>query len=179
MFGFFVGTVCLIALFVVLKRGRRWGHGGRCGHGYGGWHGHHGHHGWGPPGAHEGDERPRPGGRWSRYGLRWLFERLDTTPGQEKVISEAAEEVFTAVRAARGEVGDTRKDLGRAVAADDLDLDAIGSAWARQDEKLATVREAVTGALAKVHDALDERQRKELARILGEGGFRGFGPYRA
>src|SRR5215475_12529685 len=77
MFGFIIGTVCLIALLKVLRRGYGygWSHGcGPCGAGYDG--SHHGRFG---------------GGFGRRWMLRWLFERLETTPGQERVILQAIE----------------------------------------------------------------------------------------
>ena len=78
MFGFVIGFASLVGLISVLRKGRCAGrfHGGDCGHHH---HHHHGHGG--PP--------------WARHGRgphRWmhrLFERLDTTPGQEKEIRAA------------------------------------------------------------------------------------------
>ncbi|HEY3496143.1 MAG TPA: hypothetical protein VGK73_15700, partial [Polyangiaceae bacterium] len=60
MFGFLFGSICLIGLFVVISRSRRWHGFGRHRHGY--------RHGFGP-----------------RAALHGLLERLDTGPGQEKV----------------------------------------------------------------------------------------------
>jgi len=65
MFGFIVGAACLFGLVRVLRHAR---------------HGHFGHHG--PFGRFRGGFGPR-------MMLRGLFERLDTTPGQEKVIAAA------------------------------------------------------------------------------------------
>src|ERR1700716_2737094 len=92
MFGFFLGTICLIALIGVI-RGRWWG---------GGWHGpaywryggygRYSHHG-------------RGGGRNWRWGmLRNVFERLDTTPGQEKAILAAAADLREPGERARGDL---------------------------------------------------------------------------
>jgi hypothetical protein len=52
--------------------------------------------------------------------------------------------------------------------------------FARHDTTLETLRKAGMGALAKVHDALDERQRARLADMIesGPGYFRGpFAPH--
>lgn len=182
MLGFLIGTACLIGLVKVVRYGR---HGGACGgrgwHGHHGWHGGHGgwhgHHrgGWGGWGARGG------GGFW----LRGLFERLDTTPGQEKVIKQAVDEVMAATSAARGELEATRRDVAAALRGGIVDETQMGELFARHDEKLREVRKAFVGALAKVNDALDEDQRKKLADLLerGLGGrFGGFagggGPYR-
>lgn len=190
MFGFFIGTVCLVALVVMFVRHRRqmYGYGG-CGYGRGwgrgwggGWHGHH-HGGWGG-----GFVR---GGGFERFFLRGLFQRLETTPGQEKVIVKAVDDVRNAMRDARGEVDRTREDVKNAFGADNLDENALAGAFIRQDDEIAKVRKAVVGALAEVHAALDERQRRELADIIANfprshvgGRWRGHaesegGPYRA
>ena len=75
MFGFVLGTACLVGLGLMARRRRRWyaraygydhgcGYGSGCGGGWQGrhgWYGHHGHHGHGPWGGyHEPD-----GGGWA------------------------------------------------------------------------------------------------------------------
>src|SRR5689334_19084192 len=105
MFGIIFGTACLIGLFKVARAGRCGGYGyagygghefgGGCGGGWGrrmhgGWHGHHHHR----------------GGGWGRMGsrgpLRYVFARLQTTPGQEKVISEEVEHVMQELQKVKG-----------------------------------------------------------------------------
>jgi Spy/CpxP family protein refolding chaperone len=199
MLGFVVGSVCLIALFKMHHRRRMWayhmmGHGpfeGHHGHGPfgrgpfgggpfargpfgGGFGGHHGFGG-GPFGG-----GPFGGGRRGLYGL---FSALDATPAQEKVILSAIDEVKQAARESRGELRHSREDLARAFRADSFDAEVMGNAFARHDEHLERMRKAVTGALARIHDALDEKQRAQLAEWLdskgGLGSFAGgFGPYR-
>ncbi|UJR84800.1 Hypothetical protein I5071_68790 [Sandaracinus amylolyticus] len=174
MLGFLVGTACLIGLVKVARGG------GGCGRGFGhhhrGWH-HHGHHGWGG-----GWQRGGWGGGW----MRGLFERLDTSPGQEKVIKQAVEEIFGATRSLRTELDDTRRDIAAALRAGIVDEVQMGELFARHDEKLREVRKAMVGAFARVSDALDETQRKQLADLIerglagGGGGWGRFGggPYR-
>jgi uncharacterized membrane protein len=184
MLGFVVGSVCLIALFKMRHMRRMaWAHGhgyGRCGgrfeedgdeRGFRG----HGPFGHGPFGRSGGPF----GGR--RRGLYRLFEALDATPGQEKVILAAIDEVKAAAMEGRGEFKQSRVDLAQAFRADSFDAVIMGNAFARHDEHLERLRKALVGALAKVHDALDERQRARLAEWLdtrsGFGPF-GFGVYR-
>lgn len=177
MVGFLIGTACLIGLLKVLRAGRR----GECGAGgcgahrwHGGWHEHHS--GWGA-------SEVRGGGA---FWLRGLFERLDTTPGQEKVIKQALDEVMAATSLARGELEQTRRDVANALRGGVLDETQMGEMFARHDDKLREVRKAFVGALAKVSDALDEDQRRRLADLLerglggrfGFGRFAGGGPYR-
>jgi uncharacterized membrane protein len=196
MFGFVIGALSLIGLVKVLRRGYGYGRMGACGgrgwhgqgwgHHGGGW-GHHGggwgHHGggWGHHGGGWG--RHESGGHESRgrnaFGLRWVFERLDTTPGQEKVIRQAFDEVREAMSSGQGELEATRREIAAAIRSGHIDETQMGELYARHDEKLRTVRTTFFGALAKVTEALDDDQRKTLADMLdrGQGGFFG-GPYR-
>jgi hypothetical protein len=192
MFGFVFGTVCLIGLIKLAWCGRRamacsyggygygeeWGgscHGGRWGrgpwarhgHGHGPWH--HGHgHGPGPRGW-------RGRGFGERAALRFLFERLDTTPGQEKVIIEAYEEIKDPLKQGREGFGAIFGDLAKAMRAGEFDHTAVAETWMKQDKSLEQARIAIAAALARVHDALDERQRKILAELLESGPGFGFG----
>jgi Spy/CpxP family protein refolding chaperone len=163
MFGFFIGLVSLFGLVHVLRGGHRGHFGGGCGH-----RSHHRHGGF------------RRGGRWRNRWLRGLFERLDTTPGQEKAIREAIGDVLDEARSARRAGSDTRSNLGVAFAAETLDDSAIESAMAPADETLARMRVATSEALKRIHEVLDDEQRQRLARWLSRGdhGPLPFGPYR-
>jgi len=203
MFGLFTGALGWFGLGKGMRAGRGCGYGrmgaGHCGSGWGHGGGDHHHggwgrHGWGHGGGHQGWGQH---GRWGRdqggwqggsdgqrggrnaFGLRWVFERLDTTPGQEKVIRQAYEEVRESMRSGEGELEATRREIGAAIRAGHVDETQMGELYARHDEKLRTMRTAFFGALAKVTEALDEDQRKILADMLdrGQGGFFG-GPYR-
>jgi hypothetical protein len=90
MFGFIIGTLCLIALIRTLyfrrHRNLMFAYGGPFSNGFGYGPGY----GYGP-GFGRGHWRGR---RWGGYGGgfgfgRALFAQLDTTPGQEKAIAEA------------------------------------------------------------------------------------------
>lgn len=156
MLGFLFGSACLVGLAALLAR-PAW-HGGRCGH--------HGR-----------------GGRWSgpAWMLRRLYERLDTTPGQEKVIRRAVDDLTAEAETLRDEAGRTREDMARAVSGAAFDESALRDAFARHDERLARLREQLVASLGQVHEALDDRQRRELASLVSEGlGWAGSwrGPYR-
>lgn len=160
MIGFLIGVACLIGLVKVLRHGRCWGSGGGC---HGGRHGHHG----------------RGRGRGGFF-MRGLFERLDTTPGQEKVIREAFEELRDGARGMKDEVRHTRDAVASALRAGIVDETQLGDLFARQDERLTELRKTFIGALAKVNDALDDDQRRKLADAIGSGrGFGWGGPYRS
>ncbi len=203
MLGFLIGTVCLIGLVKVVRRGhmRRcgWGHGhfgdawddGGCG-GYSGGCGHHGRwhgrdrHGWddGDFGSWGGGGDRLGASRGGGFVLRALFSRLDTTPGQEKVIKEAFDELRTKARVVKDDARGMRGDLASAFRGESLDADTLGTAASRASGAVDAVRDAAIGALLKVHEALDERQRAIAADLLESGprfgrGWRGRGgPYR-
>jgi Spy/CpxP family protein refolding chaperone len=166
MLGFIIGTVCLIGLIKVLRRGRGWyggwGHGGYggCGHrGYGG------PAGYGYGGGFGGGPR--------RWFLRSLFERLETTPGQEKAILAAIDELRENRRVVHEEAKQTRADLARAVANGLIDDSTLEETFARHDRLLAQLRVSFVEALKKATEALDERQRKQVGDMLEGGRFGG------
>ena len=127
-----------------------------------------------------GHRRHCRGERRTGFALRWLFERLDTTPGQEKVIRSAAEELFEKVRGLKDTVRGTRGDVARAFRADDFNAEILGDVFSRHDGALDELRRAFVGALAKVHEVLDPAQRARLADVLESLHRRGWGgPYRS
>jgi hypothetical protein len=146
MFGLLFGTLCLIGLVVVLARGRR----GFRRHGH--WHGHG--YGWGP-----------------RSALNAMLARLDTAPGQEKVIVAAVEEFMDRARESGRKVRDTRSELATAVRGDHVDESRLAGVFGDHDAALSNVRQAAVDALRKIHEALDERQRKLLADLVESGGY--------
>jgi hypothetical protein len=165
-------------------------------HGCGGWrrhfHHHHRHHGgWdghhGPfgrfdvdgDGDQDGDNvgfgpgyddlggGPRGFGR--RIIMRGVLDRLETTPAQERVIFAAAEEFRAEVAKFRGELKKSRGDVAAAFRKPSFDEVILGELYARHDTAIEGLRRAFVGLGAKVHDALDEKQRARLADIIESG----------
>jgi Spy/CpxP family protein refolding chaperone len=178
MLGFIFGTVCLVALIKVLRHGHghhgwRYAHGGCGGHGYGGWHGHHGGRGFGGPWGRWGGG----GGFGEGFMMRGLFSRLETTPGQEKVIKDAFQKVRETVKEARGEWQD-KSELISLLRGDTFDRTAAEGLSGKADASFAKVRVVIVEALAQIHEALDDRQRRILADFVesrGRGGWGGRG----
>lgn len=158
MIGFIIGTVCLIGLVKVLRRGR-------------GWHGRWGHGGYGMRAGGMG----YGGGGPKRWFLRRLLERLDTTPGQEKAIVAAVDELRDNRALVRDEAAQTRADLARVVSGGLVDDAALEETFARHDRLLAQLRVAFVESLRKATEALDERQRKQVADLLARSGRFGGG----
>lgn len=151
MLGFIIGTVCLIGLVKVLRRGR-------------GWHGRWGHGAYGR--RYGGMESGGP----RRWFLRSILERLDTTPGQERAIVAAIDELRDNRKLVRDETEQTRADLARVVTGGLVDDAALEETFARHDRLLAQLRVAFVESLRKATEALDERQRKQVAVLLERSG---------
>ena len=196
MIGCVLATVGVIGLLKMAHR-HRW-------HGCGGWHQrrwhrHHGgwgHHHWGHnrfgypgfddgPGAEFGNDNdlgdgfgpgasdgPRGFGR--RIVMRSVLDQLEATPAQERVIVAAAEEFQAEAAKFRGELRKSRGDIAGAFRKPTFDEVALGELYARHDTAIEGLRRAFVGLGAKVHDALDEKQRARLADII-ESGPRFFG----
>lgn len=171
MFGFIVGTVCLVALLKVLRHGRygggwRYAHG--CGHGHGHGYGHHGE-GFGPSFGGFGGWRGRGGWGGPGFMLRGLFSRLETTPDQEKVIRDAFEKVRETAREARTEFRDT-SELAGLLRGETFDRTAAEGISGKADASFAKLRVVLVEALASIHDVLDDRQRRILADFIESRG---------
>lgn len=151
MFGFVIGTLSLIGLVKVVRHGR-----------YGHWgprHWRHGHFGRGfGPGA-----GPR------RWVMRRLFERLDTTVGQEKVIEQAAEEVERAGYAAREAFFRARAEYARLMRADQFDAEAVKAAFDKQQAALDEVKKVLSEGMQKIHEVLNPQQRAQVGDLLEYG----------
>lgn len=172
MLGFLIGTACLIGLVKVVRGRRRFGFGPWSGHGC-----HHGMHGHGGHGEHGGW---RGGG--GRGALRYMFERLETTPGQEKVVMAAVEDLRTHGQGAKEKLRAATSEVAATLRSDVFDEAGARAGFEKMENVVIETREAMLGALGRVHEALDSRQRQELAAMLEkvagkERGF-GFGPYR-
>ena len=157
MFGFLFGAACLLGLTAVAR-------------------GHHAHHHCGGMGFRSrGFGRGRARGRWF---LNHLLDRLDTTPGQEKVIREAVDTLTDEFYDARRDFRGSRADVAEAIRASVLDRSAVEAIFDRHDQVIDRVRGSALDAFARVHDTLDERQRKILADIVESGPFgRAFGRF--
>jgi uncharacterized membrane protein len=103
--------------------------------------------------------------------LRAIFERLDTTPGQEKVIRAAFEDFRERAKAIKDELKDARPEIARAFRSEVFDETSVGGAVAHLEIGLEGMRKAMIEAFAKVHEVLDERQRGMIADIVEKRGF--------
>jgi hypothetical protein len=166
MFGFFAGSLALVLMLKVAfghhYHRRGWRH-------HGGGFGHHHHGGMGRGGW-------RHGGGWRRYALYSLFERLDATPGQEKVITGAMDELRAKLAKMRGQFAEQRTKAATAFRAEVLTPEQAEGVFAPFGTHFDELRAASAEAMRKIHEALDERQRGVLANLVENGwGFGGAG----
>jgi hypothetical protein len=165
MWGILLGAASVIGLSRLARyRAWRYGYGG-CHRGFGGY-------GWGR-GYYPRDRSDWRGdsGRSERFMLRRLFEHLDTTPGQEKVISEAFDSVASVLRESKGNVSKTRHDLADAIRQEQLDMDKVRELLSEQQGRISQVGTSISDSVAKIHAVLDVKQRERLAEMI-EQGFR-------
>lgn len=148
MFGLFIGTACLIGFAALARRGRQH-HFYGFGHGHGGCHG--GHHG------------------MRGHFFRRVLSRLDTTPGQEKVIREAISDIKDEAWSLRSELRGTKTEIAQAIRAPELDKALIDRVFAKQDEVIEKLRALLLSKAEQIHGTLDERQRKQLADMIESG----------
>jgi hypothetical protein len=172
MIGFFIGTACLLGFIATMRHARHdYARAHGMGHGWHGWHGGH-CHGYGYGARHQDDRGRSRSGRGVDF-LHDVFRELDTTPGQEKVVREAASHLWSRAREAKSAVREARRGFARAVREESFDEVALGEATAKLEEATEAMRKAIIDALAQVHGVLDERQRKMFADVIEAGG--GFG----
>jgi uncharacterized membrane protein len=170
------GIAAFVGVKIALRHGGGWRHraawAGRCGGGFG----HHGR--WGHDEDLEmGEAR---GGGWHGGGgvfMRAVLSRIGARPDQEEAIRDAVNELRDSGGKLRGEGRRTRDEIADAFRKPSFDEVAMGELFARHDSVLEGLRKSLVGALAKTHDALDEKQRHRLADLMAQGprAFRGFG----
>jgi hypothetical protein len=174
MIGCVLAAVGIVGLARLAHLRHGCGGGGRWGGG--GW-GHHHHHGHGPAGRYGDDdfgpeddpERGGAGGFGRRFVLRRVLDRLETTPAQERIVVAAVDEFRESAAKARGEVRRSRADVAAAFRKPNFDEVLLGELYARHDTEIEGLRKAFVGLTAKVHDALDEKQRGRLADLIESG----------
>ena len=184
------GVLGVVALVKGLVFRRRFGHlafaGGPCGGGgFGdGGYGGEGERPWGGRGFRRWGGGHR-GGIGGSFWLRMLYARLDTTPGQEREIRAALEELRERARDAKSGMLETRENLGKSVAGDEFDTSAFEAVSARLDATSEKMKDAASSALKRIHGVLDPKQRERLADLVSTGAFGrwgrgggGGGPYR-
>lgn len=125
---------------------------------------------WGGRGRGWGRFGGRRGGIGRSFWLRALFARLDTTPGQEREIRAAIEEMQERALDAKSDLPEARSNIAKAIGGESFDVAAFEAMSARLDATTEKVKDAFASALERIHGVLDAKQRERLAEIVGKGG---------
>ena len=175
MFGFMLGTMCLVGLFGVWRGGMHryhWHHGR---HGYGGHRGYGGHPGRGWEGGHaEGAGR----GSWfmgegfGRAAAEMVKRRLRVDEDQADIVDHAMKDVRASVKEYVEVLKGSRTELGAAFRGEAVDEASIAALFARHDDELARARREVVSAFKQIHAVLTPDQRKTAADWLGSADSR-------
>lgn len=104
-----------------------------------------------------------------RWMARRLFEYLDTTVGQEKVLEEVLESLETKASAVHDQLHVARSSFARAMRGEHFDGAAVGEAFEAEQASLEELKKALREGLAKVHEALNPEQRRRLAELIEFG----------
>jgi Spy/CpxP family protein refolding chaperone len=176
MFGFLIGSACVAGLAMMAARGRGYGcHGGFDRHGFDrhgfGRHGF-GHHGFGHHGR--GGFGPRTMG-FGRRMLYRILDGLDTSPGQDKVILGAVDDLREAARNARRDLPDVRGRIAEAMRAESFDEQAFTAIFDEPISRLNQLRDEATKTAGVIHEALTPKQRERLSDLIGSSTRWGYG----
>ena len=158
--GLIVGTLCLIGLVHAVASKPRWYGPWAYPHGRGYCHGHGCGHERGPT--------------FGPRGMLWsVLSRLDTTPGQEKAIVQALDELRSTVVGLRSSVRGARSKLARSVTAATFDETAWTEAEREIESSGREASKAAQAAMRKIHATLDDRQRERLGGMIDAGFWHG------
>ena len=110
---------------------------------------------------------------YHKTGTTWmqrrLFEVLDTTPGQEKVLDEVLDDLEKKAWAARDQLRGARGAYARAVKGEHFDGAAVSEAFDAQQAAVEELKKSVREGMARVHEALRPEQRVQLAELIEYG----------
>lgn len=104
-----------------------------------------------------------------RWMFRRLFQHLDTTPGQEKVIFSAVEGAERVAWRGREQFLRARTEYARAMRGEQFDSAAVNAAFDQQQAALDELKKAVREGMQSVHEALTPEQRNRLADLVEFG----------
>jgi Spy/CpxP family protein refolding chaperone len=108
----------------------------------------------------------RSGGRRWRGARHGLLVRLQATPAQEAVFAQARTELQAVLGQLRAELPLTREAAAASLRGDHFDAAGLRERFARHTALLEELQRTALGALARVHEALEPRQREELAAVI-------------
>ena len=107
--------------------------------------------------------------RHGYHGMRHFFRRLDTSPGQEKVMRNAWSQMREAGKQMRDRAKATRPELSRLIRGEQLSQAELSAFIQTRLSEISEGSPALVDALSQVHEVLDDRQRSLLADLVEQG----------
>ncbi len=104
-----------------------------------------------------------------RFVLRRLFRRLGTRPEQESLITGEVEAFWAELRGLREDGPALRGELAELLAAEVIDEATVSAVLKRRADRLEGLREKAAASIARIHGALDGRQRALVAELVRRG----------
>jgi uncharacterized membrane protein len=108
--------------------------------------------------------------RYGGYGGYWVFRRLETSPGQEKVIRTALSEARDIFRDYRKSNQGVKQQLAPILEAEVLDEHAVNSWLGERQRSLEELKPRLMDIAKRIHDVLDPEQRRKVARFVANSG---------
>jgi Spy/CpxP family protein refolding chaperone len=110
------------------------------------------------------------------WGMRRLFGRLDTSPGQEKVIRNAVLQMRDTALSVRDQARAAQPELAELIRRGNLSQEELNAWMNARLEQMHQASPGLVEAFAKVHEVLDDQQRNQLADFMAKRpGMFGYG----
>jgi Spy/CpxP family protein refolding chaperone len=133
---------------------------------------------WVVRGRHRHGFRHRHGRR--RRMLHWIFEELGTSPGQERVIRSALDDLEQELGGLKREMRDARSEFGGVLGGEQFDQAAVDQLFSRAEAGFERLRNRVTENLRTIHEVLDPNQRQKFQSLFDRWSHHVHGgPYRS
>jgi len=100
------------------------------------------------------------------YGMRWLFRRLDASPGQERVIRNSLDETYAIGASLRGQSRRAKQELADVLGGPEFSEASLQSWFEARITDFRAELPKFAAEVAKVHEVLDDRQRRMLGDFL-------------
>lgn len=107
------------------------------------------------------------------YGMRWFFRRLDASPGQERVIRNSLDETYAIGATLRDQSRRAKQELADVLGGPEFSETRLNDWFEARILDFRAELPKFTAEVAKVHEVLDDKQRRMLGDFLVRAPFYG------
>ena len=104
-----------------------------------------------------------------------VLDRLDTSPGQDKAILGAIDDLRDSAVSARRDLPDLKKQVAEALRAETFDEHAFQAIFDEPLGRLNKLRDELTRTAATIHETLTPKQRDRLYDLVQSSTRWGYG----